>query len=521
VGSNQSPVSRTDQLFQGLQWREYLEIGLRRKWWIVFTALAVSITVGVVALRLPNMYRSQTIIMVDAQKVPESYVSSTVSSSIADRLATIQQQVTSETRVRKLIEGMNLYPELRGYMSDQDIVKKMRKEIVVEAVTPPGAQLSAFRIAFSSRQPVVAAQVTNQLTSMFIEENLKAREQQSYGTAEFLESELQKTKKDLDAKEQQLSKIKSEYIMDLPESKQYHLQTLETLRSQLRDIQDRVSRAQQQKVFLQSIMGATPPTIDLDTSTPSSPYESEIRRLESQLGNLQGRYGPEFPDVRKVRAQLDELKAKEQESEPVDTKPVTPSTKTVRNPVLQAQLSQLDQDVAEQLKLQPSLQSQINFHVSKLEKVPIFEQRMSGLMRDYETLRTYYTHLLDKKLSADTASSLESHQKAERFVVLDPAQVPDKPFAPNRFLIALAGLLGGIFGGIGLAIIRETSDTSVRSEREVNEILGSAVLAGIPLTLNRQQIRRAKLRVTAAVVGTVVGSVVLGFAVSFMNGRLF
>jgi polysaccharide biosynthesis transport protein len=419
---------------------------------------------------------------------------------------------------------MNLYPELRNVMSEQHLIQRMQNSISVEEVSQGGRLSSAFRIAFSGRDPVQTANVTNQLASLFIEENLKAREQQSYGTAEFLQSELQKTKTELENKEQELKRVKGTYIMDLPDSKQYHVEALQSLRLQMRDIQDRINRDQQQKVYLQSMMSTVAPTVDLDDSG-SSPYASAIEQLETRLGDLRVRYGPSHPDVRKVQSELDQLKARQKE-EQKDASPVVqvqPAQKksTVHNPVIEAQLNQLNQEIAQQQQAEARLQNEVDLHISQLQKIPVVEQHIADLGRDYETLKVYYTQLLDKKLSADTASALESHQKGERFVILDPAQVPDKPYGPNRPFIVLAGLVGGLLAGVGLAILRESTDTSVRNEREVSEIIGSAVLAGIPLIRNRHQVWRARVAATVAIVATIAASVGLGWAASFVKGRFF
>src|SRR2546421_5253637 len=257
-----SSSTKANELLGQLQFRDYLQIARRRKWWIILTTISMTLASLVVIWRLPNIYRSETVILVDPQKVPDNYVASTVTSSIADRLSTLQQEVMSPTRLKRLIDSMGLYPELRGKVGDQEIVAKMQKSIVVEVVTQGGRALGAFRVAFQGKNPVEVAQVANQLAAMFIGENLKAREQQSYGTAEFLDNELQKTKKELEDKEKELGDIKSKYILDLPDSKQYHLEALATLRSQLRASQDKVDRAQQEKSYLQSLSVSTAPTLD-------------------------------------------------------------------------------------------------------------------------------------------------------------------------------------------------------------------------------------------------------------------
>ena len=518
-----SSASKTQELFAQLQFRDYIEIARRRKWWITLTAIAMFLTAIVIIWRLPNIYRSQTVILVDPQKVPDNYVASTVTSSIADRLSTLQQEVMSPTRLKRLIDNMGLYPDLRNKLGDQEIVAKMQKAISVEVVTQGSRSLSAFRVAYQGRNPVEVAQVANQLAAMFIDENLKSREQQSYGTAEFLDNELQKTKKELEQKEQELGDIKAKNILDLPDSKQYHLEALTTLRAQLRTSEDKVERAQQEKLYLQSLASSTAPTIDLDASgANSSPYQTQIQKLESTLSELRARYGPSHPDVRKAQVELDDLRKKAaaaQANEPVE-QPTAPVRHVVRNPVIEAQLQKLNDTIQAENTNQAQLSEQINGHVSKLERVPIFEQKISGLMRDYDSLRAHYGSLNDKKLSADMANNLEDRQKGERFVILDPAQVPEEPTAPNRLLLSLAALLGGIAGGVGLAMLREFSDQSVRTEKEAATILGRPLLASVPSISTLGQQRKLKLRLAGAVIATVVCSLSLGFGVSQVMSHL-
>ena len=519
-----SSAYKTERLFGDAQIRDYLKMSKRRKWWIGLTTLAVFLSALVLAIRLPNTYRAETVILVDPQKVPDSYVASTVSSSIADRMTTMQQQVMSPSRLQRIVDEMGLYPELRGQKTTEDIIRIMQGATAIEVLAPGERRLSAFRIAFHGRDPVITAKVCNRLAALFIEENLQVRAQQFTGTAEFLESELQNTKQQLEVKERELGRIKSTFVLDLPESKQYHLEALTSLRTQLQTHVDRVSRAQQEKVYMQSLMVTANPTVDLDAGAALglSASATPLQRLEQQLASLRARYGPNYPEVRKLQSQVDEIK-----KNATETGQLTPAIQEgsggrrgSRNPVLEAQLQKLDQEIDESTKAQAQLRDRINFHVSKLERVPIFEQQISGLMRDYDTLRTHYNSLLDKKLSAEMASELEARQKGERFVILDPAQVPQKPFSPNRTLLALAGLVGGLLAGICLAIMVEMTDQSVRTEDEVARILGKPILGDIPRISTPQQRRRDILRALSAITATVVGSVSLGMLLSFVIGRL-
>lgn len=506
-----------------LEFRQYLSAAKRRKLTILLPTIGMFLASLVVAMRLPNIYRAETVIMVDPQQVPSNYVATTVTSSISDRLSTIQQQVLSPSRLQKLIDSTGLYAELNGRMSREGMIRNLQNSISIDVVNSGGSRMSTFRIAFTGRNPKDVAMVANRLAAMFIDENLKVREKQSEGTAEFLDNELQGTKKDLEKKEAEVQAIKTRNIMDLPESKQYHLEVLGNLRAQLTASQDRVNRAQQEKVYLRSVLISSHPTVDLDTGggSTTSPHQSEAQKLEARISDLEARYGPNHPDVRRARKDLADLRKKEgaevgkttaQQQPQVSSEVLAAEAR--RNPVVESQLNKLNQDIEEQAKIQAQLQQQIDFHVAKLQQIPIFEQQMAGMMRDYDTLRSHYTSLLDKKLAAQMSTALESHEKGERFVILDPAMPANNPYAPNRPLIAIAGLFGGILGGVGLAAVMEMSDESVRSEYEATQITGMPVLAGIPHLMSRKEERRNQLRVLGAVLGTAACSLLVGFLVS-------
>jgi len=511
-----------------LQIREYIEAAKRRKWAIILPTLGFCTLAAVIAYKMANTYKAETVIMVDPQQVPSIYVTPTVSSSISDRLSTIQQQVLSPSRVQKLIDTLNLYPELRGVRSKEDVVRKVQNSILVDNAASGGSHLSTFRISYVGKHPEEVAHVANQLATMFIDENMKAREDQSVGTAEFLDHELEQTKAELERKDKEVQAVKARNIMELPDSKQYHIEVLGNLRAQLQSSQDRVNQDQQQKVYVQSLMASSHPTVDLDSNdqtSGASPQEIEIQKLESRLAELETRYGPNHPDVRRARKDLEDLrkKAEAQASKVRKQPPVqveSLASNANKNPVLESQLNKLNQEIEGQTKLQAQLQEQINFHTSKLEQIPIFEQQIAGLMRDYESLRAHYTSLLDKKLSAQMASALETRQKAERFVILDLAVPPNHPFSPNRPLICLAGLFGGLLGGIGLATVLEMGDEALRSEAEAARISGKPVLAGIPRLFSSREIRRRQLQIASAMVGTVICSAAIGLLVARVISQL-
>ena len=528
LSPNDLSSSWNTEFLAGQRLSDYIDVLRRRKRWIGLPALAIFVATLVVAWRLPSFYTSKTTILVDPQQVPSSYVPTTVSTSVLDRLSAIRQEVMSPTRLRYLMDKLGLFPEERGKVNDEGLIRRMQGSIDLQMADAGGQRLSAFNISYTAKTPQEAARVANALASMIIEENLQARHQQFYGTAEFLESELEDTKKQLEQKESELGKVKAQNILDLPESKQYHLEALSNLRIQLQASQDRVNRDHQEKVYLESMMLSAHPTVDLDGEARSgqdSSYQTEIQNLETRLSELQARYGPNHPDIRRVKKDLENLRAKEAAEKAAHPQQSAASADAVassshRNPVIESQLNKLNEDIQEQTRIQAQLQEQINAHAAKLEQEPAFEQRLAGMMRDYDTLRGHYNSLLDKKLSAEMAAELDSSQRGERFVVLDAAPIPNRPAGPARGLIALAGLIGGLIGGLGLAIVVEMADESVRSEHEAAQILGKIVLSEIPYIRTKEQVRWKRMAATGAVAGTILFSAALGLVISFLAGRL-
>jgi succinoglycan biosynthesis transport protein ExoP len=491
--------------------REYLDLARRRKLWIILLTLGVWTCIAVVAMRLPNVYRAETVILVDPQKVPDSVVPTNVSDTMADRLATIRQEVMSPTQLGLLIKEMNLYPKLRAKVSEQELVSRMQKSTSIGVVDSGGQRLSALRISFTDTDRSQVALAANRIASLFIERNLQARQKHFNGVSQVLETELQETKHQLEEKEHLLEDVRSRYTVELPESKQSHIEAMNVLRDQLRNSQDQVKRDRQSKVDIQSMAGRSTQTIDRhqQATASKSPYQAQLQKLDRQLKDMQARYGPNYPDVRKLRNEINQLKAKA-ESEKTGTSAADPQlsapTHQARNPVVEAQVTKLDQDIEGQTKMQAKLEKQIQYHVGKLQQVPVFEQQIAGLMGDCDSLRNHYNQLQAKKLDAV--------QAGERFEVLDSAVPPDEPAGPKRGIMIVGGFFFGLMCGIGVAFLVEVSDKSVRHEREAAQIFGKPVLAGIPKITSAKEHAWALCRTASLTVGTAAAAVAFGLMIS-------
>lgn len=472
----------------------FLHLLRRRIWSIGLSTFAFGILAVAIAHFIPNRYLSTTVIMVDPRKVPDNFVAPTVSTSVSDRMATIRQHVLSSSNLTKVINEMNLYPDLKGRRTQEEIVQIMAKNVDIQVAAPSSDRgEGTFKLSFQSDNAQLAAKVTNRLASGFIEQNVKAREDEVQGASEFIDRELAEAKQDLQQKEDKIRQIKSQYVADLPESQQMHIQALNTLQLDLRSEEDAINRAQQQKVYFQSQLINEPQVVNLDGSSEKSglvPLQTQLAQEQTQLDTLRTRYGSSHPDVVKKTAEIKDLerRIREARDENPERRTAKPAGKA-RNPVLESQISAIDEEIKTRTKRELDIKKQVDYHQSKLERIPVLEQQLASVTRDYENARDHYKLLMDRKFAADMSSSLENFHKNERFIVLDPAQVPARPYSPNRPLIDAAGLAFGLAFGLVLALGREMLDPTVKTAKETRSTLGIPILAEVPVLMTEKDRR--------------------------------
>ena len=398
--------------------------------------------------------------MVDPGKVPDSYVKSTATIDASQRLSLLQEQVLSTTRLSQVVDELHLYQGLKGTLSRDEIVVRMRKDVVVTpaAVVVPGKDLRAFDISYVSYSPTLAARVADRLASLFIEENMKVREQQVLGTVDFFDHELEAARQDLTQKGQALARLKAQYFADLPESQAWHAQALTSLQLELRSEMEAVSGAQQQRVYLESLLADAPTVSNLDDSMgASAELDEQLERLEQEMDQLRTRYGPSYPDVVAKAADIEKLQnqIKQKTAASDTTRPSRNSNRKHHNPVVESQIAQIDSEIQERLARETKLKADIAYHQGVLEKAPAAEQELTGAANEYNYAADHFKRLEDHKFSADISSDVETRQKGERFIVLEPAQTPTHPASPNRLLLDSAGLVGGFVFAVVLVFILE------------------------------------------------------------------
>jgi polysaccharide chain length determinant protein (PEP-CTERM system associated) len=471
---------------------DYLAILRRRLWVILIPALLGPALAYLISLQLHERYTSTTLVLVERQTVPESYVRSVVADELNHRLATMQEQILSRTRLQPIIEKFGLYKNELSQVGVEDLVAQLRMSISVRGVkTMTGTQadsgLPGFTISFTADNPRLAQQVCAEIASMFMAENLRIREQRAEGTTEFLTKQLGEAKRKLDEQDARLATFKQRYTGQLPGQEQTNLNILMGLNTQLEAVSQAMGGAQREKSYLESMLTQQLAAWEASqgTNNPET-LEKQLANLQSQLVSLEARYTPNHPDVTKTKNDIAHLKKKiEQAGAAAKDKPAAGVQKAKGSEPAQIQQLRSQIRLAEDIirgksRDQERIQNEIKNYQARIQLSPVVEQQYKELTRDYQTALDFHNDLLSKKTQSEMATDLERRQQGEQFRVMDPANLPERPSFPNRPLFALGGLGGGLALGLGLALVLEMRDKSLRNERDVEFYLQLPTLALLP-----------------------------------------
>ena len=502
-----------------------LAVWSRRKWLAILAFAAPMVAAASLITFLPNMYRSTATVLVDRQQIPETFVRSTVTSALETRLQTISQEILSRSRLEALISRFGLYPDLRTQVPSEEVIKRMRGDIKLElkGIELKGASQAtvAFTISYQGSEPGTVSLVTNTLASFYIEENLKARERQATGTAEFLKVQLEETKKRLDIHEQRVSEFKRRHLGELPQQMEANLATLERLHAQLRLNADSQTRASERRQALSSQLAEADSLLVAAAAAPGGPgapretSEARLARLKQELTRLRTQFSAKYPDVVLLAAEVTALErevadAKAHELKPEEnpaTPPVTPLTPYVLR--LKEALSEAETDIKVLKGEERRLRDGIAAYQGRVENVPRREQEFRELSRDYESTRELYSSLLKRYEEAQLAESMEQRQKGEQFRVLDPAIPNSEPAAPNRFRLLLMALMGSLGLAVGAVVVAERVDTSFHTVDDLRAFSTVPVLVSIPRIITRTDRRRSQWRARLAASAALIGLVMI------------
>jgi polysaccharide chain length determinant protein (PEP-CTERM system associated) len=456
---------------------------VRRRWWmpLLFVALAAGVSHGITR-RLPKIYRASTLILVEPQKIPVAYVRPTVTTSVENRLRSIQQQITSRSRIERVIQELNLFPDQTGRVPMERLVAQVAPRVSIQTMGT-----SAFRIHFEGTNPQTVAQVANKLADLFIAENTEAREREARTTSEFLEEELQKVKERLEAEEEAIARFKREHMGELPEQRESNLRTLETLQARLRLTSEALTRAQDRRLTLESQLADLP-----STGADANQVALLLDQARARLSQLKIQYTDQHPEVLQQQREIARLERALEEQPPPDPNAAARPAVSVYEARLKADLEAAETDIKTLTKEEAQIRADIVKYQLRVENAPRNEAALSTLTRDYDNLRANYQSLLSKKLEAKLAENLERERQGEQFTIVDRAVPPVAPYKPNLTQIMMLGSAIGLLAGCAAAFAVDLLRPRFRTEEELAAAFGVPVLAVIPKVAAAARPRRPR-----------------------------
>ncbi len=556
--------------------REKLRGYWRRRGIFFLVAGMLSVCAVALALMLPPTYLSGATILIEQQEIPQELVRSAVTSFADQRVQVISQRVMTTQNLLGLIERYNLYPEIRLSKPREVLLQKMREDISMKMISAdvidprsgrPTQATIAFSVSYKSRSAELAQKVANDLTSLYLNENLTSRTQMAEQTSTFFSQEAARLQAHILELDKQLSEFKQKNHDKLPDLVQLNIQMSQRTEVDLHDAENRISALDSQKVLLEAQLAQINPTMQVfsDTGLRVMNTEDRLKSLKSQLAGYKARYAPGHPDIVNTEREVEGLEKQVQaddgtsdiarqlsqaqaelaaakEKYTADHPDVVRLTRTVDelqkavasapasgararerahadNPAyvqVKGQLDSVGVDRESAIKKRDELRAKLDDYERRLAQAPAVERQYRELARDLDNSQVKYQEMRSKQSEVQVSQNLETQHKGERFTLIEPPLPPEKPISPNRFLILAMGFVLSLGAGAGAAVLRDNLDVSVRGVRDVRALLNVPPLAAIPLIVTQAEARRHKRAVGITWLGAAASLVVLATTVHLL-----
>ena len=561
-------------LEQTLDLGDYLA-AFRRRRGMILLAAGIIFTIGVItAFTWPPTYQSSATILIEAQEVPSELIQATVTSFAAQRIQVISQRVMTRTNLVEIMDKHGLYADERKRETIEEILGRMRDDISIDMITAdvvdprtgrPAAATIAFTLGFKSKSPVQAQKVANEMTTLFLNENMKSRTREAAETYDFLTAEANQLHEEIQKYETQLAAFKEKNLNVLPESRDLNTQLLDRAEQEIASTDIQIQTLKERKIYLDSQLGLLDPyssgdvmspgarldalrteyislasryspnhpdvtrikheikALEMETGDYASPAELHAQRdlLQKELAMAEQTYTNEHPDVKRLRRQIAILNDEIRNPPPAAAK--RDRAIHADNPAyvnLHSQLAASDSEINSLITRRAKLVDKITVYEERLLQIPKVEQEYRAIMRDLEHASLRYQDIRAKQMTAAVGMEMEEERKGEKFTLIDPAIRPEEPISPNRPAIIFLSLVLALGAGVGSAAVAESMNAAVRGAKGVVAILHTAPLAVIPYLPNAADTRAQRQKKRMTIIAVIAGIIILLLLVNFLFSPL-
>lgn len=517
--------------------QDYVAIIKRRKKIILNTALVVTFIGILLIIFLPATYRSTAVILIESQDIPPDLIRSTVTSYAVQRIEEIRQRIMTTSNIMSIVQRFELYDEKElKWKTRAEISKEFRDNVEVEPISAdvidprsgtPTQAVIAFKLSYDGDESQKVFKVTNELITLYLNENLRGRTEQSNSTSDFLSDELSSMDDLLKELEHKLSTFKEDNQGSLPELNSYNLNIIDRGQEDLINSGTRIQELESRKIQLESQLAQLSPSApviladgkavlsDVDrlkslqseyrrksaiyngdhpdlvrinremdallqgskTSVDVKSLNIELQTAQNQLSAIKEKYVETHPDIVKLKKQIASIENK------LLTVTIEPTSSVADNPsyvLLETQLNAIESEIASLKEKQIETQKKISHHEALLLKAPAVERDYQMLLREYESLRLKHREISEKQLHAELGKNLEQERKGERFTLIQPPEVPEEPVSVNKFILLAISLILSMAMGMVFGFIAEALDPLVYGEKDIEAITGISAMAIVP-----------------------------------------
>jgi uncharacterized protein involved in exopolysaccharide biosynthesis len=518
---------------------------------------------------------SSATILIKQQEIPQELVRSAVSSFADQRVQVISQRVMTTQNLLPLVQRYDLYPEIRFSKPREVLLERMRQDISMRMISAdvidprsgrPTQATIAFSVAYKSHSPELALKVANDLTSLYLNENLTSRTQMAEQTSSFFSDEAARLQTHIFELDKKLAEFKEKNKEKLPDLSQLNIQVSQRTELDLRDEENRIAALDSQRVLLEAQLAQINPTMQVysDTGLRVMNTEDRLKALKSQLAGFKARYAPDHPDVINTQREVDGLEkqvkaddgtsdlarrladtkaqlAQAQEKYSPEHPDVVRLTREVDelgkavaaapaagvrarerdhadNPAyiqVKGQLDAVTVDRESAVKKRDELRAKLDEYERRLAQAPAVERQYRELARDMDGAQLKYQEMRSKQSEVQVSQNLETQHKGERFTMIEPPLPPEKPISPNRILILAMGFILSFGAGTGATLLREGLDGSVRGVQDMRLLLSVPHLAAIPVIVTPSEAVRYKRLVRVSWLGAMATLVAAAVLVHF------
>jgi succinoglycan biosynthesis transport protein ExoP len=456
---------------------DYLSAMRRRANYLIGIFVAGLLITIVVAFSLPKTYRATGTIMVESQQVSDSMVSSAIRNKFEERISVIKQRVMTRENMVQLANKYSLFKEKLDSRTPSELIDRIRGRIEIESITPTGAGSSnwqgqptiAFTISFEDPRPEISLEATKEVIAMFLDWNVKLRTEGATETTVFLTQEADRLKVEIDRMEEKISTFKKQNSENLPEQLNMRTAMLARAENDLYAVDRDIRSGSEELRSLEVELSAA------KRGMSENPTQT-LPALKAEFTKLSAIYTESHPDIRALKRKIDALEHGSNELDKDDSANATSLAEFKIKAKIESVNARME-SLAQQKKM---LQGKIAQNEHAMELTPRVGQGLDVLMRDRDTAQKKYEEILGKKMSAKISENLESENKSERFSLLEPPLLPEKPFKPNRAKILAMGFFLAMLASGGLVMFLELIDKRIRGAEALTHVLGYRPLVVIP-----------------------------------------